>query len=96
MTVKEQGECGEENRKRAEFLMVDVTEMRPMIAERSSNVMHRVTKITDALNQDIIFTYDPKGNLLTSTDSLSHTTIFAYNAVGQPLSVVGRKGDRLF
>jgi RHS repeat-associated protein len=48
---------------------------------------NRVTKITDALNQLVEFTYDTKGNLLTSKNSLNQVTTIAYNPFGQPVAV---------
>ena len=68
--------------------MTAVAENEMMGVKRCGDATARVTRITDALNQQTRFTYDPaNGNLLNTSDSLNHATAITYNQFGQPISV---------
>jgi RHS repeat-associated protein len=47
----------------------------------------RLTKLTDRLGRELGFTYDARGNLLTSTDALGQTTAYEYDKYGQLTAV---------
>ena len=53
------------------------------------NYINGTHDTTDDADEDVItsYTYDLLGELLTTTDALSHTTTYAYDALGQKTSV---------
>ena len=50
---------------------------------RTYDELNRVTKITDANNNDTVFTYDTLGNRLTVKDPELKTWSFAYDDLGR-------------
>ena len=52
----------------------------------------RLTKLTDRLGRELGFTYDARGNLLTSTDAESRTASYEYDEYGQLTAVTDPLG----
>ncbi|HWT02035.1 MAG TPA: RHS repeat-associated core domain-containing protein [Pyrinomonadaceae bacterium] len=53
---------------------------------------NRITKFTNRLGRSVSFTYDSRGNLLTSTNPLGQTTVYGYDGFGQRTSVTDPLG----
>jgi RHS repeat-associated protein len=45
--------------------------------------LNRVTKVTDAINGNVTFTYDAMGNLLTHADQKGNITTYTYNVMNK-------------
>ncbi|HEX7955432.1 MAG TPA: RHS repeat-associated core domain-containing protein [Pyrinomonadaceae bacterium] len=52
----------------------------------------RLTKLTDRLGRELSFTYDARGNLLTSADADRQTTRYEYDQYGQLVAVTDPLG----
>lgn len=51
------------------------------------NVVGQIVSITDVQNKTITYTYDPFGDLLTTTDALGNVTTLAYDAMGRKIAM---------
>ncbi|HKQ51123.1 MAG TPA: RHS repeat-associated core domain-containing protein, partial [Pyrinomonadaceae bacterium] len=53
---------------------------------------NRLTKLVDRENREIRFSYDSRGNMLTSTDAANQTTSYEYDQYGQVTAVTDPLG----